>query len=169
MRRLALLLLTSMSAGCQAFLNPPVVCQDNTFTYKQTSTPARTGAPCVFPDLSYNVAYAPQVDQTRVTSDTAYLTLAGGQVTVTGGNAAVFVCPGTDGTCTPDSQTADVVISPRGVLSYQVLMIMEGLAPVLRPGDTYSSQGVLVSESFGPGNSCNVLGTFELTCKKPEG
>ncbi len=168
MRKLAFVAVGSsvLLAGCDLFVNPPVACDSPPLTLElnETTSPARAGLPCAFPDpLLFTVVHAPRVD-TKL-SKASNLTLAGGSVTVAQATGAVLLCPGIDVACQAGAPAITATIGNDGALKYQGTLSLDALGVNLQPGGTFTSNSVVATENYGPGNSCQVLAKLTLSCE----
>ena len=162
---LTLVAVLLLCACGEPFVNAPVLCPVRSYTFSQTTSPARAGQPCDFGVYPFSVAYSPRVDTSRDPDAKDYW-LARGRVTVTAANTSVLVCSGSgQSVCTGGAAEVATVISDSGGLSYQGVFTTEALA--LQPGGMAKFTGPLVYENFGPGNSCIVEHTAEFICQAP--
>lgn len=157
-----------MLVGCgDLFLNPPVECPARSIDITLTTTPLRSGQPCIFGDFPFSVAYGPKVDIEKDPNARDYA-LVGGRVTLTAGSSAVRLCAGSaEPICTDGQSELTATIGATGVLSYQGILSTELLTPPLQPGGSYKGTSTLVTENFGPGNTCAVSATFDFSCQQP--
>ena len=164
MRRLALVGALLMSAGCDLFGNPPVKCEPTTFAVDEKRTVGLRG--CEFPaEYLFTIARAPRVDPTRSTATDA--ALIGGRVTVTQGNPAILICASVDEECLEGTPQITTTIRGDGALAYQGFYALDNI-PKLGGGDTFTAKGTLVTETYGPGNSCDVALDLKLNCEKAQ-
>jgi hypothetical protein len=167
MRRptMTLAVLTLLCACGEPFLNPPVTCPVRTFAFSQTGSPANGARVCSFGEYPFSIAYAPRVDTVR-DPDAKEYALPRGRVTLTAGDTAVRLCPGSaQDACRDGVSELTTVISDTGVVSYQGVYTTDLIA--LGPGGMFKSSGALVFENFGPGNTCRIDATYEFSCQAP--
>lgn len=167
--------------GCDVFVSPKVRCDeyslsaltqpDRPITITLSQTNVAAGMRCVFPELSFTVSHSPRIDVVDPGSPTkppnqTDLSLVGGKVFVAQADSSVLLCPGVGEPCTPDTGGAaaiTVVIDKFGALSYRGTTA----GVVLQEGGSYTATGVLVTENYGPGNTCPVYEDFSFTCIAP--
>ncbi len=165
--RAALLVPAVLLAGCDSFVAPPVACDDVTVGVDYKLTSARKGEACYFPEaVLVTVSHAPKVDQSACEEDcgdVSSLSLVGSDVRVVGGSGAVFLCPGPGASCAPSANETTVTVDEQGGVVYRALIaIAEYGLP--GPGGTSSSEGVLATEFYRPGNSCPVKLKMNFEC-----
>ncbi len=161
--------------GCDSFLVPPVACPTRQLiNLRQTVTLATGTRFCTSVDTAFAVSYAPRFDRTVLGQDGQPANgpdddaqLIGTRVRVSRGVAATFLCSAPSGDCgdrVPEYQTR---IGTDGRLAYQGLFSLEGFDLALSGGDQFTWEGTVLTESFGPGNSCEVTGRVEVSCTAP--
>ncbi|MHB8872382.1 MAG: hypothetical protein ACYC8T_01725 [Myxococcaceae bacterium] len=153
-------------AGCDQFVTPPVLCEESTLKFNQTTSPTRVGLPCTFADWQFTVVHSPQVNSEL--SKASNLTLVGAPVSVAQGSGAVRLCPGVGDPCQGGASVITATIGEDGALKYQGVLSAASAGVDLQPGGTFTWSGLLATESYGPGNSCRLLTELSLTCQKKQ-
>lgn len=162
----SLLAVAALLSGCgEPFLNPAVACPLRTLAFGQTTSPSRAGQACSFGEYPFTIAYAPTVDTLRDPRASDY-SLVRGRVSVTALNYAVLLCAGSaQQVCMGGVSQLAVTIGDNGQLAYQAVFGTDGLN--LMPGGSFKGRTPLVSETFGPGNTCQIDADVDFSCQMP--
>ncbi|MCA2978169.1 MAG: hypothetical protein INH41_12080 [Myxococcaceae bacterium] len=161
--------------GCDSYLAPPVGCPVRRFVnLRQTVTQTVANRPCAFAATPFAVSYSPRFDRTLLGPDgqPQYgvdddARLIGTRVRVSSAVGATVLCSAPSGECgegVPEFQTR---IGADGRLAYQGRFSLDGFDVVLNGGDQFTWEGVMLTENFGAGNSCDVTATVNVTCAPP--
>lgn len=159
-----------MLIGCDVFVTPKVLCDQTTIRSHVTriANVAGPAGRCVFFESFFTVNHTPRVDplQSPIQTD---VSLVGAKVFVAQATPAVLLCaglgaaqPGGD-PCVTGEASITAVVGRFGQVSYRG--VIEGV--VLQPEGNYVNTGLLATENYGPGNSCDVRVDLDFECKAP--
>lgn len=167
MNRMSVTLMGSLLVllgGCDAFVQPPVACDQRFVVGGKVSAMAAKGrAYCDFePYVGYTIVHTPKVDPAYAEEYGGELSMANAEVKVTAYSG--FLCPGAV-QCTSTERSLQVRADDRGSVTYSGYFMIpnEGRVGI----GTSNFGGVLVNESYGPGNDCVVVESgLELECEE---
>lgn len=174
MKLLAFLAGLPLVCSCGEVVAPKVKCPADRVLIQltQSASVPRAGLPCVFADpYPFTVSYAPEPEGGETDAGVSPASLArlvGQNVTITQGSAATRVCAEVAEVCKDGTSSVQTKISSTGMLAYQGLFSLEPLGVTLNAGDTLKWEGTVVTESFGPSNTCPWKAVVQLTCQKAQ-
>jgi hypothetical protein len=159
--------------GCDLYIAPPVACPPRKLiSLEQRVT--QSGTSCAFADSIFSVSYAPRFDRTLLGPDgqPAYgadddARLIGTRVRVSRAVASTLLCSAPTGECGDKLSEFQARIGADGRLAYQGIFSLDGFDVTLKGGDEFTWEGVVLTESFGAGNTCSVTGSVKVTCVAP--